>query len=450
MRKFLSRLKLVFQFIWTSIGFYPTLISLLFFGLAVLMIYFETRGISNLLKDELPFFIITHGETATMILSSIATGIFSLIVFSFTMVMLVLNQAGSNFTPRVIPGLISSKSNQKVLGLYLGTLIYTLVVMVNIRSQFYDANLPGLAVFLAMCFTILCLAFFVYFIHSISLSIQIGSILQSIYEATIQELRKEIKEQQGTELPTGFQTAVWHDLKGDRSGYLQKIDRHAIVKLCQKHDVVLEMLQPLGHYVIKGTPFARISKQLEDEALFCEELSNHISFYQEELVHDNYLYGFKHITESAVKALSPSVNDPGTAIKAIDYLTDLFIVRMRLTDEKLYFDKEGAVRLRLDQESFAELLSTCLISLRLYGKQDSIILLRLLFLLKKIIYTAAESPKHLQALYKEGRFLLHDAEENTKNPGDRAKINRMLKELNAMAGMEQKLPLLTEPVGDLA
>jgi uncharacterized membrane protein len=74
-----------------------------------------------------------------------------------------------------------------VLGLYLGTLIYTLVVMVNVRSEHYDTDLPGLAVFLAMCFTFLCLAFFVYFIHSISTSIQIDNILESIYGMTLNQ-----------------------------------------------------------------------------------------------------------------------------------------------------------------------------------------------------------------------------------------------------------------------
>ena len=442
MSKLVSRLKLVFQFIFTSIGFFPTLISLLFFGLAVLIIYFETRGISNYLKDDLPFFIITHGETANLILSTIASGIFSLIVFSFTMVMLVLNQASSSFSPRVIPGLISSKSNQKVLGLYLGTLIYTLVVMVNIRSEQYDVDLPGLAVFLAMCFTIVCLAFFVYFIQSISASIQIDNILESIYNTTLRKLNKEIELDEGKELPAIFETGDWQEIESIHTGYLQHVDRDPVIRLCQKHNVVIEFLQPLGHFVIKGLPFARISKPLKNRDEFCEELDNHLNYYQEELTDINYLYGFKQITESAVKALSPSINDPGTAIKAIDYLTDLFIFRMRLTDEKIYHDKEGTVRLRLDEVSFKELMSLCLGPVRVYGKADPVILLRLLNLVKNLCYEVSDHPKYKDTLYDEASYILKDADEAIKNLGDRSKINAMVKALNATEALPRKLALL--------
>ncbi|WP_299699592.1 DUF2254 domain-containing protein [uncultured Pontibacter sp.] len=442
MRRILGRIKLVIQFIYTSIGFFPTLISLLFFGFAVLMIYYETRGISKQLEDQLPFFIITHGETANMILSTIATGIFSLIVFSFTMVMLVLNQASSNFSPRVIPGLISSKSNQKVLGLYLGTLIYTLVVMVNVRSEHYDTDLPGLAVFVAMCFTFLCLAFFVYFIHSISVAIQIDNILEGIYNTTLNKLKEEIERDEGAELPAIFETGDWRELESSSTGYLQKVDRKAVIEQCKEHDVVLEFMQPLGHFVIKGLPFARVAGNLKDKELFCRELDSNLSFYQEELADINYLYGFKQITESAVKALSPSVNDPGTAIKAIDYLTDLFILRMRLTDEKIFHDQDGTLRLRLDEVSFRELMSVCLGPIRVYGKSDPIILLRLLNLLKNLCHEAKNYPKHQAAITKEAQLMVEDAQETTKNPGDRHKVNDMIKALNATGLLTRHLTLL--------
>ncbi|PVY38731.1 DUF2254 domain-containing protein [Pontibacter virosus] len=443
MKRIISRLKLVVQFIYTSIGFYPTLVSLLFFGIAVLMIYFETRGISKSLEDELPFFIISHGETANMILSSIATGVFSLIVFGFTMVMLVLNQASANFSPRVIPGLITSKSNQKVLGLFLGTLIYTLVVMVNVRSEHYDTDLPGLAVFLAMCFTILCLAFFVYFIHSISTAIQIGSILESIYKLTLQKLRKEIEQDEGKELPAIFETGNWQQLNSSYSGYLQKVDRDAVIELCREHDVVLEFLQPLGHFVIKGLPFAKVTGKLENKDTFCEELNTQVSYYQEELAEINYLYGFKQITESAVKALSPSINDPGTAIKAIDYLTDLLIVRMELTDEKIYHDKENVLRLRLDEVSFQELLSLCLGPIRVYGREDPVILLRLLNLLKNLCQAAKSNPKRLDPITSEARLVIADADGAVQNRGDRDKIDDMIEALNNTRALPQSLPKLS-------
>ncbi|GAB3195681.1 DUF2254 domain-containing protein [Pontibacter aydingkolensis] len=412
------------------------------------MLYQETLGLSKSLKDNLPFVIISNSETARLILSSITTGIISLTVFSFTMVMLVLNQASSNFTPRVIPGLISYKANQRVLGLYLGTLIYTLIIMVNVNSEFYSIPLPGFSIFLAMCFTIICLGFFVYFIHSISLSIQIESILESIYEVTCKELKEEIKQDSKKRPSQGLQSEKWLSLKSPKTGYLQSIEQDAIVELCRKYDVVLCFEQPLGSFFIEGVPFARISRELALENEFTEELFVHLNFYREERPDVNYLFGFKHITESAVRALSPSLNDPGTAIKAIDYLSALFILRMQLTDEKVIRDDTGNSRIVFLQETFEEVMSLSLSPIRLNSKSNSAVVLRMLFLFRSLLFKVEEYAHLKPILYKEADLLLQDADKNIENSGDREKINYRVKELNDMQVLHKNLPLLSSSVSD--
>ncbi|RIJ41677.1 DUF2254 domain-containing protein [Pontibacter oryzae] len=440
---FLSKFKFAYKYIINSIGFYPTLISLFFFVLALFMLYFEALGLSNALKDNMQFMIITNGATARLILSSITTGIISLTVFSFTMVMLVLNQASANFTPRVIPGLISYKSNQRVLGLYLGVLIYTLVIMVNIRSEYFGNKLPGFAIFLAMCLTIVCLAFFVYFIHSISQSIQIESILESIFGVTRDKLLQEIKSDTDAGLPNIFGDQTdWHMLDSPETGYIQNLDKESVLELCRQHDVVLYFDQPLGSFLIKGIPFARTNKPIDTLEGFIEKLFGYMSFYREERPDVNYIFGFKHIAESAVKALSPGINDPGTAIKAIDYLTALFALRMELTDEKVLYDKDGAGRIRFDHETFEDLYTLTLSPIRLYGKSSSVIVLRLLYLLKSLLHKVKPYPHLNGILYREAQLLIHDADASILNPGDRQKIRSMLEELNKMNVLDKSLPLL--------
>ncbi len=436
----LSRLKFAYKYIINSIGFYPTVISLFFFGLALLMLFLEANGLSDRFKNTLPFMIITNHETARLILSSITTGIISLTVFSFTMVMLVLNQAAANFTPRVIPGLISYKSNQRVLGLYLGTLIYTLVVMVNVRAEYYSISLPGFAVFLAMCFTIVCLGFFVYFIHSISQSIQIESILESIYTVTHSGLEKEIARDRGPGIPNIFnQSADWKVLESPKTGYLQSLDEDAVLEICSQYDVVLKFDQPLGSFLIKGVPFARINKHLDNMEEFTDKFFGHVNFYREERPSTNYLFGFKHITESAVKALSPGINDPGTAIKSIDYLTDLFAVRMQLTDEKVLYDQKNAARISFEHETFETLFSICLSPIRLYGKGSAVVVLRLLYLIRSLLFKVGEYPHLKPTLFEHATGVLFDADEEIHNPGDRHKINQMVQELNEMKVLDKHL-----------
>ncbi|MFD2515612.1 DUF2254 domain-containing protein [Pontibacter locisalis] len=443
MEELFSRIKFGFKYIVSSIGFYPTVIALLFFVLAILMLYLEANGLSVKFKDNLPFMIITDGETARLVLSTIAAGIISLTVFSFTMVMLVLNQASANFTPRVIPGLISYKSNQRVLGLYLGVLIYTLVIMVNVRSEYYNIQLPGFSIFLAMCFTIVCLGFFVYFIHSISQSIQIESILESIFIVTSDTLKQEIEWDKGSEVPNIFSAkSGWYNLESPETGYLQSLDNDAVLAICKKHDIVVYFDQPLGAFLVKGVPFARINKNLENEGDFAKNFFKHVNFYREERPDVNYLFGFKHITESAVKALSPGINDPGTAIKAIDYLTALFALRMQLTDEKILYDEDGAARIRFEHETFGVLYSISLSPIRHYGKGSSVVVLRLLYLLRSLLFKVQPYPHLIPILRKEAELLIFDANEEIKNPGDREKINSQIMEVNKMNVLFEPLTLL--------
>jgi uncharacterized membrane protein len=443
MRKIASKLRFLYYYIVNSIGFYPTIISLFFALLALAVLYFETLGLSKSIQDTLPFVIISNNNTARLILSSITTGIISLTVFSFTMVMLVLNQAGSNFTPRVIPGLISYKSNQRVMGLYLGTLIYTLIIMVNIRSEFYSIPLPGFAIFLAMCFTILDLGFFVYFIHSISLSIQIESILESIYKVTRKKLKEEIKKDKGSFTEERFNTTGWAPLKCPKTGYIQSIEEESVIELCKKYDVKLCFDQPLGGFVIEGIPFAYLNRDISRLSDFMDELIVHLNFYREERPDINYLFGFKHITESAARALSPSLNDPGTAIKAIDYLTDLFILRMKLTDERVLCDDNDEIRVLFLHETFERVLTLNLNPIRLYGKGSSIVVLRMLFLFKSLMHKVKDYPQIKPIIYREAKLLLDDVDSAIPNQGDRGKINEQVLELNDMQVLSKNLPLLS-------
>ncbi|TPE45897.1 DUF2254 domain-containing protein [Pontibacter mangrovi] len=443
MSKILSKLKFLYQYIISSIGFLPTLISAGFFVLAFVVLYLETTGLSQFLRDQMPFMIINNGDTARLILSTIATGIISLMVFSFTMVMLVLNQASSNFSPRVIPGLITYKANQSVTGLYLGTVIYTLVIMVNIRSDFYSVALPGFAIFLSMCFAIASLGFFVYFIHSISQSIQIENILQDIYRVTEKQLEYEVDRQKNTPTPNIFEHREgWVPLMSPRTGYLQSLDEDAVVSLMADKDLVLDFNYPLGAFLVEGVPFAYINKEVPEMEEFRSRLFSYVSFYLEERPSINYIFGFKHITESAVKALSPGINDPGTAIKAIDYLTALFALRMQLSDEKLLLDADGAARIRFRHDTFKELYSMCLSPIRLYGKQDSTIMLKLLSLLQSLLYKVQPYPHLKPVLYDEAIFLLQTADENIPNPGDRQRINQVLLHINKMKAFSKPLPPL--------
>ncbi|MDY7394972.1 DUF2254 family protein [Aureibaculum sp. 2210JD6-5] len=107
-----------------SIAFYPVLISLTYLLLAIGGLQVENLELISSLKKKIPYIFIEDYETARSILSTIIGGILSLTVFSFTMVMVVLNQASSNFSPRLLPNLISNKKHH-----YIGNIHWHLTVL---------------------------------------------------------------------------------------------------------------------------------------------------------------------------------------------------------------------------------------------------------------------------------------------------------------------------------
>ena len=425
MKNLTYKIKVWYHLLTNSIGFYPTLISILFFFMSVITILLESGGISKILIKDFPLLMISSKDTARIILSTIAGGVISLTVFSFTMVMIVFNQAATNYSPRIIPGLISRKFHQVVLGFYVGTLIYCFIIMINIDSEHFRIFVPAFAVFVGVVLGIICLILFVYFIHSISNSIQIGNILEEIFSKTKKGIEKEIEEGKDNE-QSGFEdTDNWKLLKSPKSGYLQRIEKSRIFNSLEKEDCKLDVIVPFGNFVLEGTPIAKLRGNINEEKK--SQILNNFIFFEEEIVEENYFLGFKQITETAVKALSPGINDPGTAIKSIDYLTELFLLKFKLKRDTIIYKKGGA-KIRIQNPAVEKLLYYCYAPIRQYGKEDVILMLKLFNSFKELIPSA--HPGFEEMILKQVRILTEDSDKYLNNSADREKINQLIEDIN--------------------
>ena len=139
------------------------------------MIFLEHSGLTSWMEDRIPsFLLIKSWDVASSILTTMIGALISLMVFSFSMVMVLLNNAASNYSPRILPGLIADRFHQFVLGIYLGTIIYCIILVINMTPSRPDIPLPGFSVLFGIAMGISCLLLFVLFIHSISESVQVG------------------------------------------------------------------------------------------------------------------------------------------------------------------------------------------------------------------------------------------------------------------------------------
>jgi len=396
----------------SKIAFYPSILSLLGVLFALFMYYIEGLNISKYLLENMPWSIIKDVETARTILSTFIGGLISIMVFSFSMVMILLNQASNNYSPRVLPGLISNTRHQIVLGVFNSCLLYCIFTLIVIEPTDSKYQLPGFSVLLAIIFMTFSLGAFIYFIHSISQEIQINNIMNNIFKEAKKKLFKLINNEKN--YPSSFpNTENWHIITSKKSGYIENIILESIAKKLNKVGAKAETIVYKGAYVLKGNPIIKTSEKLKKE--MNDEIASDFHFSRSELVEDNYLLAFKHLTEIIVKAMSPGINDPGTAINAIDYLTELFVLRMQKKDYSNYSESEKII-INIKTISFEHLMYNVMAAIRTYCKHDIIIVHKLMNMVKSLL----DSPdcvdinyrkivfKEMNNIYQDSIHVLHN------------------------------------------
>ncbi|MEM1328141.1 MAG: DUF2254 domain-containing protein [Bacteroidota bacterium] len=395
----LNRTKQLYRRIVNSIAFYPSLITFLFAVTAFIVMWVEKYKVTSWMLDNVPSLVVNNTDTARTLLSTFIGGLISLTVFSFSMVMVTLNQAAANFTPRLLPGIISNTRHQVVLGFYIGSILYCIVVLLSIVPDGDAYELPGLAIFIAIALGIMCLILFVYFIHSISQQIRVDQILSRIMQRTTERLKYLNKKEERQRKSVSPDSSDWSVINGQRSAYYRGADIEALGNLARDYDTVFHILILSGTYAMEGLPILKSEKQLDKDQ--CQNVRSCLIFGGAESVDENYTVGFKHITEIAMKAMSPGINDPGTALNAIDYLTHLFAIRMTINDEAHYQDEDGNLLIHEEAMNFSDLLHDTLYSIGLYSKENAKVMQRLIHMINTLQAIPAEKESYYTDLRRE-------------------------------------------------
>jgi len=409
-----------------KIAFYPSLMAFAGFSFAMLMLYLENRGISSFVFEHVPELVINNPDTAKTLLSFLTGGIISIMVFSFSMVMVLLNQASSNFSPRVLPDLISNKKHQYVLGAYLATILYNTFTLVGINPK-EDAQyqLPGFSVLIGIILTVVCFGAFLYFIHSISQAIQVNNILDNIYlKAKTRLLRiLEIEEENPPSFPD---TSDWKNYYSTQTGYFQKFAIQNLLNICEEEGIQLKILPVQGIFVLKGIPIFQTNKEISEDVV--NKIRSNFNFARGEFVEDNYALAFKQITEIGVKAMSPGINDPGTAINTIDYLTELFSYRMRKNDRSVITQNDKEL-IFVTTVNFKELFYQVMVSYRTYCKGDMSCLQKLFMMMSYLMQQESQEESYKKNILDEAEELYNDAKSTLQNKSDLARVSAIYEKL---------------------
>jgi len=355
-----------YQTFISSIAFIPGFISLGFLVLAALMLSFDLSEEGQHLKADIPWLTIKDPSTARSVLGAIVGGIISLTVFSFSMVMIVLSQAASQMSNRVLDKLIGNRFQQIVLGIYIGTIIYTFFIFSTIREYGDSFQIPSLSIFLLTIITVIDLFLFIYFLHYITQSVKYDVIIDRIKSTTFEAMEAFCTENEEIKEVSKF--AALSVVRAARSGIFEGFDTKEMMNFLSKNKCSMSSIYPMGTYVLRGQPVLKCSRNLEDAQL--EKAVLGITVSNQESVNNNYEYGFRQLSEIALKALSPGINDPGTAIISLRALVDLLGFRANNFPSASLSQEDVPYILYRKELSFDTLFERVICPIWDYGKED--------------------------------------------------------------------------------
>lgn len=363
-----------------SIAFFPAFIALLFLVTASLVITFDYSGPGQELKSWLHWLTLKDPSTARSIISAIAAGVISLAVFSFSMVMIVLNQAASQMSNRVLDKLIGNRFQQVVLGVYIGTIVYALFLLSTIRDIDSGVYIPALSTYLLIALTIFDIFLFIYFLHYITQSVKYEVIIERIFEETLASLKRTccLNKEKAVTKPLNNDYLVL----APKTGIYENFDKSSLVKLCEDNDCIVNMIHYQGTFILKGLPVLRINKELPDKVV--TDILHTIYFPKSESIETNFFYGFRQLMEVALKALSPGINDPGTAIVSMRALFELLAYRACFFPDNSIKDKDENVRIITNELTFDYLFRNTVFPIWDYGKNDRMIRQEMFHLLTQL------------------------------------------------------------------
>lgn len=408
----------------SSLWFLPSLCVIFAIGLAVALAAFDASGAPRLAHLSPQFFVI-GSEGARSLLSSIAQSVITIVGVSFSITVVALSIAANQYSPRVLRNFMRDRGNQMVLGGLAGIFTYCILVLRTIRGG-VDSVVPTYSVVLALIFALLAVGLFIYFVHHTATAIQASTIISSVALETRQsiealfpkEAAAEAEESEDANLVeiTVQSNADWQPLRARASGYLQSMETASLIDVAEQYDTVLKMECAIGDFVFQDTPILWIArgKAFAPEAL--RHLADSFNIQSYRTIDQDPDFGLRQIMDIAVKALSPGINDPTTAITCLNYLGSILslIVERRMSPRCMM--ARGKLRLIIQRSDFESLLDLAFSEIRHHGSNQPAILCGMLRVLEKLAGSFKLTSERRLLVSKHVDLILSSAEQNVAFP----------------------------------
>jgi uncharacterized membrane protein len=428
------RILSLWEEIRSSYWFVPALMAALAVGLS-----FVTIAIDDAVDSE---FVITFGliwsggaEGARGLLSTVAGSMITVAGVTFSITIAAFAQASSQFGPRLLRSFMRDTGNQIVLGTYIATFAYCLLILRTIRAYSNgDEVVPYISVSLGVLFGLASLGVLIYFIHHASRSIQAPVVIASVAADLFEAIERLFPAKAGSvasgdgppnpeeDVPQGLDTEGARIVSA-HNGYMLAVDNEQLLHLTSHHDLVVRLMFRPGQFVPRSDlviavwPPDRVSRGL------AEQIEGTFVLGHQRTPTQDVEFAIDQLVEVAVRSLSPSINDPFTAVGCINWL-GAALSRLAEVDmpTPYHYDGEGNLRLIASAAlTYPELLDTTFSQIRQYAGSSAAVYRRLLEVIAAILphtHTAADR----SALVQHATLIRRGSMASLSEQADRANV----------------------------
>lgn len=436
-----TRLRNVWQLLHTSFWFLPTLMALAAVGLAFVTTEIDART-GDRLPDALGWIWGGGPEGARELMATIASSMITVagVVFSITIVSLQL--ASSQYGPRLLGNFMRDTGNQLVLGTFVATFIYCLLVMRAVRSVEGDVFVPHLSITIGGLLALASLAVLIYFIHHVAGAIQaenliaatardLRSVIDYLFPEMLGQGKPEADGEPADGLPDIDQNCTVVPAIG--TGYVQAIENETLMEAARVNDLVLRLLRRPGDFIVDGDALVQAWPAERCTEATARRVAAAFIVGRHQTLTQDTKYSAHQLVEIAVRALSPGINDPFTAMACVDWLgASLRQLAQRRIPSVYRYDHDRRLRIIAPTTTFADLADIAFNQIRQYGHNSVPVMLRMLETIARLadhVHRAEDG----EALRRHATLVWEDCERSVGNHRDREKLERLyLRALTAL------------------
>ncbi len=350
------------------------------------------------------------------------------IVFSLTVVSLQI--ASSQFSVRLLRTFMRDLPNQVVLAIFVCTFAYSTGGLYTVGERATGQTyLPRLAVSGSLWLAFLSTGSLVYFLHRLVHSIQIDTIMERVQGSTlarVDELYPASDDADGDQEPPDLGSDAL-PLRAGRPGYVQRVDLDAAARIAENDRVAICFEVLVGDYVTAGTPIGRVGQRLAAspgrlDATVLDAIGRTVAIGFERTLQQDIRFGLRQLVDIALRALSPAVNDPYTAVQVLHHLSAVqSVLAARCLGPQVRRAADGTVMAWLPTPGFAAYLEMACGQIRRCGTHEPLVLAAGLQLLSNVAARCRDDERRA-AVLAQTDLIAAAADAQIRQPADRALV----------------------------